>query len=247
MEMILILLIILVVLVGGLVFYIKSKVQDFSRAAFGTEDIIQGFKKAEDEYISTPKSIAGVTRLYLPQIVSDFPDFHYEEMRERAEHVLVAYLLSIDEHTDKLPDYVNSDLRLQLKQHLNMLETKKQTEHFKTMKIHDCQLGNYTKQKGKCRITFQASLQYYHYVKDDAGTVIKGNESVTFQTRYNIDLIYIQDRDIVENTSGDTIGLNCPNCGAPIKNLGQKFCEYCGTGVVELNINAWSFSDVREV
>ena len=42
------------------------------------------------------------------------------------------------------------------------------------------------------------------------------------------------------------LGITCPNCGAPITNLGAKFCEYCGAGVVELNVHAWSFENIEE-
>ena len=38
----------------------------------------------------------------------------------------------------------------------------------------------------------------------------------------------------------------CPNCGAPVTNLGAKFCEYCGAGIVELNVHAWSFENIEE-
>ena len=31
-----------------------------------------------------------------------------------------------------------------------------------------------------------------------------------------------------------------------ITNLGAKFCEYCGAGVVELNVHAWSFENIEE-
>jgi hypothetical protein len=27
---------------------------------------------------------------------------------------------------------------------------------------------------------------------------------------------------------------------------GAKFCEYCGAGVVELNVHAWSFENIEE-
>jgi hypothetical protein len=60
------------------------------------------------------------------------------------------------------------------------------------------------------------------------------------------DLIYIQDRDIVELDLDGTLALNCPNCGAPLKGVGAKNCEYCGSPVIEFNIHAWSFSAIRE-
>ncbi|MCD8025431.1 MAG: zinc-ribbon domain-containing protein, partial [Clostridiales bacterium] len=48
------------------------------------------------------------------------------------------------------------------------------------------------------------------------------------------------------DTNGESVGVNCPNCGAPIKNLGKKFCEYCGTAVTEVNIRAWKFDSITE-
>ena len=41
-------------------------------------------------------------------------------------------------------------------------------------------------------------------------------------------------------------GKFCPNCGAPIKNLGHKFCDYCGTSIVEVNVRSWKFDSVKE-
>jgi ribosomal protein L37E len=46
------------------------------------------------------------------------------------------------------------------------------------------------------------------------------------------------------NLSG--IALNCPNCGAPIQNLGQKKCSYCGTGVIDLVKRTWILNDIQE-
>jgi endogenous inhibitor of DNA gyrase (YacG/DUF329 family) len=48
------------------------------------------------------------------------------------------------------------------------------------------------------------------------------------------------------DVQGSAMGVNCPNCGAPVKNLGQKFCEYCGTGITEVNIRSWKFDSIRE-
>lgn len=246
MKLILLLGIIFLVLLIGIIFYVKQRIEKFSRNVFGTKSISEGFQNIQYEYVSTPKSVAGMTKLLLPNIVKDFPDFHYEEMRERAEHVLTAYLLSVHNRHSQLPDYVNSDLRHQLELRLQMLSNKNQKEYFTSMKIHDCQIMKYTKEKGKCCITFQASIQYYHYVLDDIGKVVKGNKENYEQARYNIDLLYIQDRDVVEKAPEDAFGINCPNCGAPITSLGYKYCEYCGSGIVEMSIHAWTFSDVEE-
>ena len=38
----------------------------------------------------------------------------------------------------------------------------------------------------------------------------------------------------------------CPDCGAPIKNLGAKFCEYCGSAVEVINSRVWSLEHIKE-
>ena len=73
------------------------------------------------------------------------------------------------------------------------------------------------------------------------------SQKYKYQTKYNVDLIYIQDRNRVEHERDNALGVNCPNCGAPLSSLGAKVCEYCGTPVIEINIHAWSFSNIDEV
>ena len=41
-------------------------------------------------------------------------------------------------------------------------------------------------------------------------------------------------------------GRPCPNCGAPIKNLGAKSCEYCGSAVEVINSRVWSLEHIKE-
>ncbi len=60
-------------------------------------------------------------------------------------------------------------------------------------------------------------------------------------------MVYIQNRDMVESDSDRALGYNCPNCGAPVKSLKQKICEYCGCGIQEYNIKVWEFNSVREL
>ena len=59
-------------------------------------------------------------------------------------------------------------------------------------------------------------------------------------------MVYIQDRSIM-NEYDTALGVNCPNCGAPVSSLTAKFCAYCGTEIVEFNIRAWSFCNVEEI
>ena len=87
--LILLLIVILAVFCG--ILYVRHKAKEFSRTIFGTEDLSDGIRQMKREYASTPKSVSGMTNLLLPKIVSDFPDFEYDEMKERAENTLTQY------------------------------------------------------------------------------------------------------------------------------------------------------------
>lgn len=247
--LIIVILVLLLIVIGAIyygVYKLKQKTRAFSRQVFGTDSLKEGFEQIEAEYAVTPKSVSAVTSLYLPKITKDFPEFSYDEMKDKARNVLTSYLLAINDFDPGKLTEGTSELKNKLEHIIILLKNKDQREHFDKIKIHRTEISNYTKKSGRCIITMQSSIQYYHYITDQNGRVISGSKDVLFQSKYETDLIYIQDRALVEGDLGEADGLNCPNCGAPITSLGQKFCEYCGTGVVAYNIHVWSFSDVRE-
>lgn len=247
--LIIVCLVLLLIVIGAIyygVYKLKQKTRQFSRQVFGTDSLMEGFEQIEAEYAVTPKSVSAMTSLYLPKITRDFPEFSYDEMKEKAQNVLTSYLLAVNDFNPGRLTEGNSELKNKLEHTISILKNKDQREHFDSIKIHRTEISGYTKKSGRCIITMQTSVQYYHYITDSSGKVVSGSKDVLFQSKYDADLIYIQDRALVEGNLGDAEGLNCPNCGAPITNLGSKFCEYCGTGVVTYNIHVWSFSDVRE-
>ena len=244
-----IILVLVLVIFGWIYFFVrkaKRAVESFSREAFGTSDIMQGFKQVEQEYSLTPKSVSAMTSLYLPKIKKDFPEFHYDEMKVRAENVLTSYLLAVDRMSVGVLKEGNQELKDKLSMRIEMLKGSGEREHFGSIKLHRTEITDYKKRNGTCIITFQTSLQYYHTRKDENGRILEGREDMLTQSKYNTDVIYIQDRELVEDERDLSLGLNCPNCGAPIAGLGSKVCEYCGTPIVELNIYAWSFSNITE-
>ena len=226
---------------------IKRNVQSFSREFFGTSDIRQGLRNVENEYASTPKSVSAATSLCLPQITADFPHFNYEEMKGRAENVLLSYLAGLSNRSTSYLKDANSELKNSLENRIYAMEAANKREYFDEPKIHRTEIAGYTKTAGRCTITFQSSIQYFHYMTDTDGNPVSGSDSRLEQSRYNIDMIYIQDRTIGENDLDNAEALNCPNCCAPLKHMGAKKCVFCGTPIVEYNIRVWSFSSVREL
>jgi len=193
-----------------------------------------------------PKSVSGMTSLMLPRIIRDFPDFDYDEMRERTKLLLKAYLNAIDQSNVNVLTDAGDEVKQDVRNIIYDLTNNRQSRHFDSVKIHQIEIKNYNKTAGRCVITFELSVEYFDYTMDTAGNIVAGSKTSKRQTRYNIDLIYVQDREIVEQTGSNALGINCPNCGAPLKMLGAKTCQYCGTGIVDINLRAWVFNRVSE-
>ena len=168
-------------------------------------------------------------------------------MRTRAENILMGFLMGIDEkNRARLTESTTSELRAKLEMRIDALNNEDAEEHFREIRIHRTEIRQYRKTKGRCSIIFQSSVQYFHYKEKD-GKVVAGADSRLEQSRYNIEMLYIQDRDVVENQTDSGLAMNCPNCGAPLPKLGAKRCLYCDTPIVEFNIRIWNFNDVDEV
>lgn len=246
--MIVILVLVLAVMASGYIAYrrIRKKVREFSQMAFGTDNLKEGLQKVEKEEEITPKSVSAATSLYLPQIMRDFPEFHFEEMKNRAEVLLTAYLQGIEKKsTQGLKEGTTSELREKLRMKIESLNNEDAVEHYQNIRIHRTEIKTYRKIKGRCSVIFQSSIQY-NYFKERGDRIIAGSREKLTQSRYNVEMIYIQDRDVVENQADAGLAMNCPNCGAPLPKLGAKKCIYCDTPILEFNIRIWNFSDIEE-
>lgn len=243
---ILVLLLILVIICYVAYKKIKRKIRRFARMAWGTDSISAGIGKMESEYATTPKSVSSATGLYLPRIVRDFPEFHYDEMKERAENVLVSFLRSLDTQNAAFLTEGTEALKEKLSMHISMLKSQGIRSHYDDIKVHRTEIHQYRKEKGRCSIILQSAVEYVYYAQQGAN-VIAGRKDRKTQAKYNIHMIYVQDQDVVEDTREAALGLNCPNCGAPLTSLGAKVCAYCETPLVEFNIRIWNFNDIEEI
>ncbi|MGN0401131.1 MAG: TIM44-like domain-containing protein [Acetatifactor sp.] len=245
---IIILVLILIIMISGYVAYrkVRNKVREFSRMAFGTEDIKEGFQKVEKEAEVTPKSVSAATSLYLPQIMRDFPEFHLEEMKNKAENVLTSFLQCVDRKSmNDFAEGTTSELKEKLRMRIANLDSEGAEQHYRNIRIHRTEIKSYRKLKGKCSIVFQSSIQYNYYL-ERGGKVVEGSRDRLKQSRYNVEMLYIQDASLLENAEDMGLAMNCPNCGGPLPKLGAKTCMYCGSPILEFNTRIWNFSDVEE-
>lgn len=239
------------VLVGAAV--VMQKIKRFSRGVFGTDSLAEGLERQADELALTPKSVSAMTRIFAPQIQKDFPEFHLEEFEDKVENMLVAALQAISagtsfaggisenaEGTVKLSE----DFKLQVENRIRENQASGIRERYEQITVHQTEIANYTKQKGKCVITFQSAVGHLHY-KEKEGAVTEGDKNRLEQTKYNVEVMYIQNEALAGEDNA--FGTNCPNCGAPVTNLGAMYCEYCGSAVTPVNVKVWSVHSFYEV
>ncbi|MBR4581620.1 MAG: zinc ribbon domain-containing protein [Lachnospiraceae bacterium] len=216
-----------------------------SQVTTGTPDIAEGIRRTTFEHSTAPKNVSDMASILLPKIAADFPEYHNDEMAERARNVLTSYLFAIDESNPSHLTEGNEELKNKLTMQVKINQDKGYVEHFERIKVHKCVLNQYEKTDGKCTVTYQAAVQYMHYITE--GDKIKtGRNDLMTQSKYDIKVVYVQDRDMVDKFSDMALSSVCPHCGAPIKGLGDKKCPYCGSDVEVINIYAWSFADVSE-
>lgn len=67
-------------------------------------------------------------------------------------------------------------------------------------------------------------------------------ETHTVQTACVTELVYTYDQDQNPET---TASLTCPNCGAPVRKLGAKQCEYCESILKLDNLEIWKSESGR--
>lgn len=231
---------------GGFYGYhvIRTKIESFSRAAFGTKSLVEGLEQQADLIAETPKSVSGMTRIFEPQIQKDFPDFNLVQFKNKAENMLISALQAISAGNVSLLRETSNELTEQVRNQIQANAAEGVTETYRQIHIHRTEITNYVKREGKCIITFQSAVEYFHYKEKD-GRVTDGDKERKQQTKYNIEVMYIQNEKLAK--LDNAVGTTCPNCGAPIVKLGALYCEYCGTAVTPINLKVWTLHRYYEV
>ncbi len=183
----------------------------------------------EEEIAATPRSLSGMDSLYLPKIARDFPEFSWNEWRDKISAAVLEKVKGISADGDGM--------------------------------VYGTVISRYFKEAGTCSIIAETGASYLppagtgdeeagggtqnltrqaakkNAAKDERGAVLR--RQAVFET----ELLYIQDAD---KASGKALGYNCPNCGAPVRMLGQKSCPYCGAAIEPVNIRVWRIAGIKE-
>lgn len=227
-------------IVGGYI-YVRSKICRFSREVFGTDSLMEGFQYQEEEYASTPKSVSGMTDLCLPRIKADFPEFTYSDFKANSERAILLYLDALEKgNTSRLKDF-SSMFQEQVRLEIENNAQQNLKEDFDDVHIHRTEIAEYKKGKGRTDIILQTALEY-KYRRYNA--LDERPEPKRQQARLTSTWSFVQDVDqLQEYVTG--VSCNCPNCGAPIRNLGVHVCPYCGSGVELINLRSWRLLQIQ--
>lgn len=217
-----------------------SSVWDTLRTLKG---LIGEAERQADILAETPKSVSGMTRILRPQIERDFPDFSLDQFINKAENFLAAALSAVSSgDAGGLADVSEEALR-QVENRIADNRKAGIRETYTQIKVHQTEVANYRKSSGSCVITFQSAVEHYHYREKD-GRLVSGDRERKEQTKYNTELVYIQDEQLA---GGSAVGTVCTNCGAPVSQLGNLRCEYCGLVVTPVNLKVWKLHSYYEV
>lgn len=231
----------LVLAAGGAVFAwfrVRKRVREISRAAFGTDSLAEGLERQADLLAETPKSVMGMTKVCLPQIEEDFPEFDWARFRQKCENTLKAYLVALEKLDVAYLGEASAPLRRQAELQIEEIRRSGRTESYRQVKVHKTEIARYVKREGLCIVGIQSAVEYYH----DVG----GEQAVRKdQVRYNLEMIYVQDVTKVKEYA-TSVGVTCPNCGAPITRLGSKYCEYCKSAVTPVNDKVWMLHRIEK-
>ena len=212
-------------------FFIKRKISAFTLKYLGTTDIKSAIEAAEIEDQEVPKSLSSMDSIYLEQIKRDFPDVNINELKRMSEKVILDAFNAIERKDSSL--IKNEKIKSFVDSMINDLGND--IVSYDNFKIHKTVVSKYEYSNGIATIYFSSSFEYYY----TRGESIKKK----LQDRCRVEFIYVYDVDKVSH-SEKVIGLNCPNCGSPIKNLGIKNCSYCGTGVLDIVSKVWNCNDI---
>lgn len=242
--------ILVLVIIGTLYLFNKfRRVANEFKSVLGTTNILKGVQDIQRQKSEMPVALNGMNEIYLPQIERDFPDFNLDQFIEKANGDLLRTLNAIEsQDVASLEDQVSPAFVEKAHNIVSDLISRGAIQHYDDIKIHRTVLSRYRKQPGHCIITLQSAVECFDYVTVD-GKISNGSKDLKQQSRYEIDMINVQDLDKIKdagvNLTDSSFGVHCPNCGAPVEGLGDTRCLYCGSPLHAIQIHSWYFSDFR--
>lgn len=182
-----------------------------------------------------PYSVPNLTAVHRPKIERDFPEIGYERMESMARNGMIAILNAVESKKTDSVENSSKNLQNQLKVIVEDYSRRDEDIHYDNVQIHAVAITNYNSTKTTATAVFQISLQSLAFRTKD-GKVVSGSNTIPRQNLFSLTLMHNQ-----TGKSGNAhyFEANCPNCGAPIEDLGSRNCSFCGSGLVPVVDKIW--------
>jgi hypothetical protein len=189
----------------------------------GMMEAIQAGAQAEQ---MRPKSLSSMERLLLPTVRKDFPEYDARMMARRAEQDALYYYHSLQKKQVLFGETQGVFSFLRMMEQVVLQNEEKVGQPC----VHRAVLCAYSGDGAQRFVVYQAACQY----RNELGE--------TVQTKLELTYIAAEKADAEQNICT----YQCPNCGAPIGNIGQKICEYCGTVLYPAAPLSWMLFKISE-
>ena len=188
-----------------------------------------------------PYSVPQLTAVYRPKIERDFPEMSYERLESMARNGMIAILNAVEsKKIDSVKDS-SQNLQNQLKGIVEDYSGRGEDIHYDNVDIHAVAIESYNSTQTTAAAVFQISLQSLAY-RTKNGAVVNGSNTVPRQNLFSITLMHNQKGD---SGSKHYFEANCPNCGAPIEDLGSRSCPFCSSGLVPVVDKIWQIDSFK--
>lgn len=215
---------ILGVLIYGIMRILSFVAQGYSKVS----DLVDDIRKGDAEAQATPRSLSNVDRIVIPQILRRFPEYDNELMVRRAvmdgDSYLKSLLSGVSSFTEK--DGVRSFLEMIEE----TAEKAKNTVNWTDPRVHSAAVSKFEDNGDLCYVTYQVSYQY-------------SVEGYTYQRKLAVKYIAAESPDYEKKIQV----YKCPNCGAPVSQIGQKVCRYCGIALKTAAPLSWFIFDITDM
>lgn len=242
-----------VAIVVGVVLVIRRKIKKFEKESgldLSMDNFIKDLGESEGSD-SSPLSLNGMDRIYLPKIHEEFPDFQIASVVPQVETVLKEYLNSIEiKSTSALKKLtISPSLVDRVESIIEDLNSRELKVNYDNVVIHRTVISEYVHENGMVIIRFQSAVGYLNFSQDENGKLVSGSKEKTRETVYVVSYARVLDSDLARQAGvTDVMGLNCPNCGAPLSSANAEKCLFCGTPFKNMtnDVFGWSFTDIKE-
>lgn len=214
----------------GLLFilYVRRKVRRFSRRLLGSDSLLDGLARAQEEADNTPRSLSGGDAIYLPQILREFPEFNAALAKSQVQAVIAAFLEALERADVSClpPSCGEAVIRLA---ESRLADARDSGTPFSAgeLTFHNTTIARYLRSGHDRTIRFQTAFAY----RDGGGR--RHQEKAELTLTYTL------------TDEGASRALRCAHCGAPVSDVGVKVCAYCGNGVIPVQDKVWQVIDLR--